>query len=448
MRTTLENHAPGLRGAIVILAIIGTLAARAAPAAPYKQVTVEMVPRPRPLIQNAAQPDTPLDLSKALPGKGLGQLPSSAQQLGKLQAEMARDKPALAEAKQKSELLSQEASSLRQKLIATAARVESLEQETITLDSEIAQLEQQNDALTNGFERDRISVTKLLAILERLQHDMPPALAVRPDDALAAARGSMLVGTSLPPLYAQAAKLAARIDALKATRLALVKRRADAAKVAETLGKARADLEALTNQKEAEAEAAGGAYDALKNRLAIIAAQAADFQALVSRVATLRREGSDDRGIVTVAAANASSLGPLAKGSLLPPVVGTIAPVGTGIEENAKESSKNPGLTYETQQGAQVIAPSDSRVLFAGPYHKSGQVLILEITTGYDLVLAGLGRVTVRPNDELLAGEPVGNMPAESGSSVERLYFELRENGHGLDPRPWLSVVLRKAKGT
>jgi septal ring factor EnvC (AmiA/AmiB activator) len=100
-----------------------------------------------------------------------------------------------------------------------------------------------------------------------------------------------------------------------------------------------------------------------------------------------------------------------------------------------------------------VIAPSDARVLFAGPYHKSGQVLILEITTGYDLVLAGLGRVTVRPNDEVLAGEPVGSMPAQSGSadngsSGERLYFELRQNGHGLDPRPWLSLELRKAKRT
>ena len=72
--------------------------------------------------------------------------------------------------------------------------------------------------------------------------------------------------------------------------------------------------------------------------------------------------------------------------------------------------------------------------------------MILEITTGYDLVLAGLGRVTVRPNDELLAGEPVGNMPAESGSPIERLYFELRQNGHGLDPRPWLSLDIAEGK--
>jgi len=437
-----------LRTILFTLSLTLALPAMAVSAAPVKKVPVEVTPQPRPALNSDAPPEIPLDLSKALPGKAMGKLPSSAQQLNTLQTEMAKDKPAVANAKQKSEQLSQEATSLRQKLIDSAAKVESLERETVTLDGEIAQLEQQNDALTKGFERDRISVTKLLAILERLQHDMPPALAVRPDDALAAARGSMLVGASLPPLYAQAAKLAARIDALRTTRLALVKRRADAASVASQLTNARGDLENLTTQKEAEAQEAGGEYDTLKTRLDVIAAQAADFQALVNRVAALRRTGSGEDGIVIVTAANSGSLGPLNKGSLLPPVVGAILPGSGGTGENAKENSKNPGLTYATTRGAQVIAPSDSRVLFAGPYHKSGQVLILEITTGYDLVLAGLGRVTVRPNDELLAGEPVGNMPAEGPSPIERLYFELRENGHGLDPRPWLSLELRKAKGT
>ena len=426
------------------------LAVAAAPTDPPNlKVTVDVVPRPRPALKDDAKPapDVPLDLSKALPGKAMEKLPSSAAQLGTLNAEIAHDKPALADAKQKSDQLSQEATSLRQKLIATAARIENLEQETITLDDEIARLEKQNAELTAGFERDRISVTKLLAILERLQHDMPPALAVRPDDALAAARGSMLVGASLPPVYAEAARLARRINALKETRTALVKRRTEASTTAEQLTKARTDLEVLTTQKEAEAHTAGDEYGALKSRMADIASKAADFQALVSRVAALRRSGSDGDSITIVTASNSGSLGPLTKGSLLPPVIGTIV---QGRDE-AAETSRNPGLSYATRAAAQVIAPADSRVLFAGPYHKSGQVLILEITTGYDLVLAGLGRVTVRLNDEVLAGEPVGTMPAESSSadnSAGRLYFELRHDGHGLDPRPWLSLELRKAKGT
>jgi septal ring factor EnvC (AmiA/AmiB activator) len=79
--------------------------------------------------------------------------------------------------------------------------------------------------------------------------------------------------------------------------------------------------------------------------------------------------------------------------------------------------------------------------------------LILQITSGYDLVLAGLGQVTVRPNDELLAGEPVGMMPGTPGvlsggalrGNDDRLYFELRHDGKGLDPGPWLDLDLRKA---
>lgn len=441
-----------MRGKLLLLLAAAAFTAPALAAdPPYKKVTLPVMPRPRPALKDDARPapDIPLDLSKAVPSKALGNLPSSAAQLGTLKAEMAQEKPAVDSAKQKSDQLSAEAKSLRQKLIATAARIENLEQETITLGDEIERLEKQNAELTAGFERDRISVTRLLAILERLQHDMPPALAVRPDDALAAARGAMLVGASLPPVYAEAARLARRIDVLKATRIALVKRRTEASTTATQLTTARADLETLTAQKEAEAEAAGGEYGTLRSKLAEIAAKAADFQALVNRVAALKRAGGGDDGITIVTASNTGSLGPLSKGSLLQPVVGTIASASATAEEN----NRNPGLTYVTRDSAQVIAPSDGRVLFAGPYHKSGQVLILEITTGYDLVLAGLGRVTVRPNDEVLAGEPVGSMPAQSGSAsngslAERLYFELRQNGHGLDPKPWLSLETRKAKGT
>jgi septal ring factor EnvC (AmiA/AmiB activator) len=443
-----------LRAALLLSLMAAALlppSAKAAPAEePRIRVTVEAVPRPRPPQEQEEQKparDAPLDLSKALPGKAMEKLPSSAAQLGTLNAEIARDKPALANAKQKSEQLSQEATGLRQKLISTAARIENLEQETITLGGEIERLENQDRELTAGFERDRISVTKLLAILERLQHDMPPALAVRPDDALAAARGAMLVGASLPPVYAEAARLARRINALKQTRAALSSRRTEASSTFQQLTKARADLEVLTAQKEAEAQTAGEEYSVLKSRMADIAAKAADFQALVKRVSALRHAGVGEEGITVVTASNTGSLGPLTKGSLLQPVVGTIAK----NHDDAPETSRNPGLTYLTRGAAQVIAPADGRILFAGPYHKSGQVLILEITTGYDLVLAGLGRVTVRLNDEVLAGEPVGTMPAESGSaagSSEQLYFELRHDGHGLDPRPWLSLELRKAKRT
>jgi len=382
-----------------------------------------------------------MDLSQALPGKTLAKLPSSAQQLKSLSSELKQETPQLVSAKQKSEQLAAEAASLRQKLIATAARIEVLERQQADADARIVQLTAEDSRLSAGFANDRIAVTRLLGVLERLQHDMPPDLAMRPDDALAAARGSMLIGASLPPIYAQAARLSRRIDDLKRTRHALEQQQAEAADTAARLTIARRDLDDLLAQKEKEAAGAAETYGNLKTRLEQVARQAADFQALLARVKALRQQGGAEASVVTVMAENSGSLGGLGKNSVLEPVVGAVV----GTSDNA-----NPGLTYATQPGAQVIAPADGKVLYAGPYHKNGQVLILEITTGYDVVLAGLGRVTVKPNDQLLAGEPIGTMPPDAAD--DRLYFELRHGGHGQSPAPWLKLNLRtsfgKANGT
>ena len=410
-----------------------------------KRVNV-VVPTPRPATQAPTQAskqasEPAIDLSQALPGKAMAKLPSSAQQLKSLSSELKQGQPQLASAKEKSDALAAQAAALRQKMIATAARIENLERQKADTDARILQLMADDDRLSAGFASDRVAVTKLLGILERLQHDMPPALAMRPDDALGAARGAMLIGASLPPVYAQAAKLSRRIEALKRTRLALEQQRAQAGETAARLNVARAELDELLAQKEKEAATAAEAYGTLKIQLEKVAREAADFQALLTRVKALRQEagnaGGDAQNVVTVTAQNTGLPGVLSRNSLLEPVVGAL--------ENGSS-----GLSYGTQPGAQVIAPADGKVLYAGPYHKNGQVLILEITTGYDVVLAGLGRVTVKPNDQLLAGEPVGTMPADPVD--DRLYFEVRHGGHGLSPAPWLKLNSRpqvgKANGT
>jgi len=423
------------RGAIFpTLLLASCLAGVPAAAQKYKRVDIAIRPTPRPAPVMAQTPEPAIDLSQALPGKALAKLPSSSQQLKSLSSELNQGKPQLASAKEKSETLAAEALVLRQKLIATAARIESLERQQVETGARIVRLEQENTRLSTGFANDRVAITKLLGILERLQHDMPPALAMHPDDALGAVRGSMLIGASLPPVYARAAGLSRRIEALKRTRLALEQQQAQAADTAGRLTIARGDLDALLSQKEKEATAAAQSYGTLKNELEKVARQAADFQALLARVRALRgKAGQDsDQSVVIVTAEKSGTFGGLARNSLLEPVVGT--------PDNASS-----GLSYTTQPGAQVIAPADGKVLYAGPYHKNGQVLILEITTGYDVVLAGLGRVTVKSNDQLLAGEPVGTMPPDLAD--DRLYFELRHGGHGQSPAPWLKVNLRPAFG-
>ncbi len=392
----------------------------------------------------AATPEPPpandnTDTSHAIPARDAMKLPSTKDQFDALKSRIVRERPAMLDARQKSDALKQEALALQRKLVATAARVQELEAEKAALDADIAVLAAQDRALSAGFARDRVAVARLLAVLERMQHDMPPALVLRPDDALGAARSAMLIGASVPKVYAEAAALARRIKLLQQTRARLVARRAQGVRNAAELRSARDQLDQLLATKQLEADAAAGRYGDLAGELEKAAVAAADLKALLEKVSALRKAPAQ-QAIMVVAAAKPAPGAVLQPRSLLVPVVGR--QVAGGLE--GVGGGRAPGLTFAAAPGARVIAPADSEVIFAGPYHKTGQVLILELSAGYDLVLAGLGRVDVRPNDEVLAGEPVGIMPS-SGLGV-RLYFELRQNGHGTNPAPWLAVELRKAQ--
>jgi septal ring factor EnvC (AmiA/AmiB activator) len=184
-----------------------------------------VVPKPLPA------PD-PSELKGAVPAKSLQNLPSTAEQYWQLNNSIAKDKPLVADARAQSETLAAEAKALREKLIDTARRIAALESDSVRFETDIARLTKENAQLSETFARDRVSVSRLLAVLERLQHDMPPAMALKPDDALGAVRGSMLVGATLPVVYNDAAGLARRIERLKQTRADLLARKQEAARTA------------------------------------------------------------------------------------------------------------------------------------------------------------------------------------------------------------------------
>ena len=388
-----------------------------------------------PVAPANAEPDS---LRGAVPASSAGRLPSTSEQYRALQQEIAKSRPAVEEARSRSDRLNAQAADLKRRLIATAARVQELEEDNLRLGADIARLSKDDEELTAGFHRQRAQVAALLAVLERVQHDMPPVMAIRADDALAGAHVSMLLGAGLPRLYGAAAELSRRLDLLRRTRTDLVRRHEDAARNTTALAGARDDLDQLLATKSRQAGEAGAQYTELASKLEAVASQAVSLESLLRKVALLRSAPSTQNLMIVTAPAAAANQ-KLQRGAFLRPVMGNMV---EGYGETAG-APRAPGVSFLAPASAQVVAPADSKVLFAGPYHKTGQVLILQMTDGYDLVLAGLDRVEVRTGDQLLAGEPVGRMPRNGAEN--RLYFELRENGKGVNPAPWLEVELRKA---
>ncbi|MBT6590150.1 MAG: peptidoglycan DD-metalloendopeptidase family protein [Rhodospirillaceae bacterium] len=102
------------------------------------------------------------------------------------------------------------------------------------------------------------------------------------------------------------------------------------------------------------------------------------------------------------------------------------------------------GITLQTRRGAQVVAPYDGKVVFAGQFRKYGLILIISHGEGYHTLLAGLTTLQATVGQNLLTGEPVGRM-GEAGK--RSLYVELRRKGVAINPNSWWSKSRERASG-
>jgi len=102
------------------------------------------------------------------------------------------------------------------------------------------------------------------------------------------------------------------------------------------------------------------------------------------------------------------------------------------------------GITLRTRPRAQVVAPHDGRVVFAGPFRNYGLILIISHGERYHSLLAGLSKLQTVVGQSVLAGEPVGVM---GGDGKRSLYVELRRKGTAIDPNPWWSSSRERASG-
>jgi septal ring factor EnvC (AmiA/AmiB activator) len=134
----------------------------------------------------------------------------------------------------------------------------------------------------------------------------------------------------------------------------------------------------------------------------------------------------------------------MAEGRMPFPARGRI--VGRFGQTNMEAGSATRGIVLETRPGAQVIAPYDGQVVFAGPFRGYGLLLIIEHGEGYHTLLAGMARVDCVVGQHLLVGEPVGVMGSQA-EGKPHLYVELRHNGQPVNPLPWLSAHKAKVTG-
>jgi len=379
----------------------------------------------------------------ALPGLALAQ--PSRETLEEARRTTAASRAAAEAAAREAEAAAAEQSGLARQRVAMAARVQEGERalEAALQRKELAEAAAQA-AFTEAASR-AAALAPMMPAMRRLALWPAETLLAQPAPPEEALRGLLVLQGMARQIRADAEDLRqANTEAERRARIAATEVTLVAAAEAELRQAATALDEEITDTRLREREAratqraeAARAQEALAraNDLADMLTALEREQARQAALAAARaRQEARTRPATNAALPQAPAPAPGPETNRPAPVHGRVS-IAFG---QRGEVGPARGVTFSAAAGARVVSPCTGRVVFAGPFRRFGQLVILECGPGLHLVLAGFEQLDTEAGTALLAGEAVGRLAAGADGRGS-LYLELRRDGQVVDPSPWLA---------
>ncbi len=370
--------------------------------------------------------------------------------------------------------LQQTSASLRAKVIESATRRRELERKIAKGEKTLSELEVRQTGIRTSLRERRAVLAEVLAALQRMGRNPPPALLVTPEDALASVRSAILLGAVVPGMRRQTDALLADLADLAKVRDAIETERAGLTTDMENRLEEERRMDLLIARNQALSEENTATIEEERKKAEDLAARARSMDDLI---ASLEREITSARDAAEAARAAAERQSRMSeaeklkareealanpdqnriapaipfgdlKGKLVLPVNGeTVRRFGD--DDGTGHPAR--GITLASAPGALVTAPADGHVVFAGQFRSYGQMIILNTGDGYHLVLTGMDAIKTAQGKFVFAGEPLAVMGEKRVASAAALaletdrptlYIEFRKDGKPVDSQPWWSGKL------
>lgn len=363
--------------------------------------------------------------------------------------------------------------SLREAIVRSAKARQDMEARILEGEKRLSALRGREGETRRSLLARRGLLTEVLAALQRMGRNPPPALLVTPEDALSSVRSAILLGAVVPGMRAETDRLLKDLAALENVRDAIGKEKSELAAAMRDRLEEEKRSELLIKENETLAVENGRTLAAERRRAEELAGRATSLEGLIGSLeqeitsvrdaAALARAQEEQRARLSQAEREKAKArareGVPDKNRIAPayafsdlhdrlnyPVAGDVLR-GFGEADGTGHSSK--GLILAANPGALVTAPADGWIVFAGTFRSYGRMIILNAGDDYHLVMSGMDRVNVREGQFVVAGEPLAVMGEKRVASVNALsletekptlYIEFRKNGKPVDSGPWWSA--------
>jgi murein hydrolase activator len=357
--------------------------------------------------------------------------------------------------------IGQDRSKLNQQLIDIATQVRTVETRIGETEASLRPLDAREQQVRATLDSRRTEIVEVLAALQRAGRRTPPALLVRPEDALQSLRTAMLLGSVVPELRARADKLATDLGELVNVRKKIATQRDVLARDRDRLKDDSVRMAALVEERQRKQSAIEKDVEAEGARAINLSRQVESLQGLITKMEQELKSAAKAAATASLQGAPAApggkpNLGALKDPARLTPAIAFASakalfafPVnGRKIRDFGGSDGAGgveKGISLATKPGAQVTTPCDGWVVYAGPFRSYGQLLILNAGGGYHVLIAGMERISVNIGQFVLTGEPVATMGSTSQvasilattASQPVLYVEFRKDGTPIDSGPW-----------
>lgn len=381
----------------------------------------------------------------------------SKSDLARMEKQMAeQDAESKRLAKQAAEI-TEEVKTLSANIVKYAKVIQNNEDKISSMEQELEQLQQDLKAAEASFTLEDEHLIKTLSALQNLALKPTESLFVQPLTPVEIIRSAMLLRETVPHLEESANRIKAQLDKIEKQKKQVETQVEKIKRQKKQMEEEHAELKSMMKRKSALRNSIENKSEEAKKKVSKLAVQAQDIRDLLDklekqrlekqrqeqeaerkRLAEEKRKKKEEEkqraDLIKFKPQSIKEIGEnfiKAKGKLPLPARGQIV---TRYGEETAKGVTSKGIIVETRPQAQVVAPFDGNVIFAGPFRGYGNVIIIEHGKGYLSLMAGLDTVDCELGQMLLAGEPIGLMPEDDS----KLYVEIRKDNHPINPLTWI----------